>query len=514
VSLDFSRQLDYVWALLPEIVLCAWAMLVLVAGVSGRHRPLRGSATDQDAVRPSRSTADLGWLALIGVLISAFFNGWLYGVTEVGSDSMIAVDSFRLFANWIFLIAAALAILISFSYVDRQRLQAGEFHGLILLSTAGMMFMAGARDLIVIFLGLEVMSIAVYAMSAFNRRDRRSAEAGLKYFLLGAFSTGFFLYGVALVYGATGSTNVVAIGASVASGTASGAMLALGVALLTVGFAFKVSAVPFHMWTPDVYEGAPAPVTAFMSVAVKAAAFMAFLRVFRVGLDAAYDTWYPILWWLAAITMVGANLIALVQSNVKRMLAYSSIAHAGYLLVAMTAANETAAAGMLFYLLVYTMMNVGAFAIVISVGHQGEDRLQIEDYAGFGWSQPVLGVFMTIFLLSLAGFPGTGGFMGKIFLLQGAVDSELWTLSVVLVLTTVASYWYYLRLAWFMWMRESATPGQHDFVVAPLPMRVALLASVAVILYLGIFPSAALDFARTSVQGLGAVGSGLIGLAP
>jgi proton-translocating NADH-quinone oxidoreductase chain N len=332
VSLDFSRQLDYVWALLPEIVLCVWAMLVLVAGVSGRHRPHPADGTDDETARSTRSTADLGWLALVGVLIAAFFNGWLYGVNEVGSDSMIAVDSFRLFANWIFLIAAALAILISFAYVDRQRLQAGEFHGLILLSTAGMMFMAGARDLIVIFLGLEVMSIAVYAMSAFNRRDRRSAEAGLKYFLLGAFSTGFFLYGVALVYGATGSTNVVVIGASVASGAASAGMLAIGVALLTVGFAFKVSAVPFHMWTPDVYEGAPAPVTAFMSVAVKAAAFMAFLRVFRVGLDAAYDTWYPILWWLAAITMVGANLIALVQSNVKRMLAYSSIAHAGYLL--------------------------------------------------------------------------------------------------------------------------------------------------------------------------------------
>jgi len=514
VSLDFSRQLHYVWALLPEIVLCVWAMIVLVAGVSGRHRPVKTPGGADGGAGAVGGSADLGWLALIGVLVAAFFNGWLYGVREVGGDSMIAVDAFRLFANWVFLIAAALAILISFAYVDRQRLQAGEFHGLILLSTAGMMFMAGARDLIVIFLGLEVMSIAVYAMSAFNRRDRRSAEAGLKYFLLGAFSTGFFLYGVALVYGATGSTNVVAIGASVASGAASQGLLAIGVALLTVGFAFKVSAVPFHMWTPDVYEGAPAPVTAFMSVAVKAAAFTAFLRVFLVGLDAAYDTWYPILWWLAAITMVGANLIALVQSNVKRMLAYSSIAHAGYLLVAMTAANETAAAGMLFYLLVYTMMNLGAFAIVISVGHQGEDRLQIEDYAGFGWSQPLLGVFMTIFLLSLAGFPGTGGFMGKIYLLQGAVDSELWTLSVVLVLTTVASYWYYLRLAWFMWMKEPATPDQHDFVVAPLPMRVALLASVAMILYLGIFPSAALDFARSSVQGLGAVGGGLLGLAP
>ena len=512
MTLDFSRQLHYVWALLPEIVLCAWSMLILVAGVSGPYRPEAVGGAGSRA-RPG-GRADLGWLALVGILIAALVNGWLYGVTEVGSVSMVAVDGFRLFANWIFLIAAALAILISFSYVDRQRLQVGEFYGLVLLSTSGMMFMAGARDLIVIFLGLEVMSIAVYALSAFNRRDRKSAEAGLKYFLLGAFSTGFLLYGIALVYGATGSTNIAAIGASVASGGASPGLLGFGVALLAIGFAFKVSAVPFHMWTPDVYEGAPAPVTAFMSVAVKAAAFIAFMRVFLVAFDAAYDEWYPILWWLAAITMVGANLIALVQTNVKRMLAYSSIAHAGYLLVALAAANETAAAGLLFYLLVYTLMNIGAFAIVISVAHQGEDRLQIEDYAGFGWSRPLLGVFMTIFLLSLAGFPGTGGFMGKIYLLQGAVDSELWTLAVVLVLATVASYWYYLRLAWFMWMREASTPTQHELVTAPLPMRVALLASVALILYLGVFPSATLDFARASVQGLGALGGGVIGLVP
>jgi NADH-quinone oxidoreductase subunit N len=511
MTLDFSRQLHYVWALLPEIVLCVWGMGVLVAGVTGRHSPKAPKVVGDPSFGPG---SNLGWLALVGILVAGFFNGWLYGVQEVGSTSMIAVDGFRLFANWIFLLAAALTVLISFSYVHRQRLQAGEFYGLILLSTAGMMFMAGARDLMVIFLGLEVMSISVYALTAFNRRDRKSAEAGLKYFLLGAFSTGFFLYGIALVYGATGSTNVAAIASSVSAGAASQGLLVVGVALLAIGFAFKVSAVPFHMWTPDVYEGAPAPVTAFMSAGVKAAAFAAFIRVFLVAFDGAYESWYPIMWWLAAITMVTANLIALVQSNVKRMLAYSSIAHAGYLLVALTAANETAAAGMLFYLLVYTLMNVGAFAIVITVANQGEERLQIEDYAGFGWSQPMLGVFLTIFLLSLAGFPGTGGFMGKIYLLQGAADSELWTLSVILVLTTVASYWYYLRVAWFMWMREPLSENQHVHAVSPLPMRVALVASVALILYLGIFPSAALDFARASVQGLGSLGGGLLGMVP
>jgi NADH-quinone oxidoreductase subunit N len=382
----------------------------------------------------------------------------------------------------------------------------------MLLATAGMMFMAGARDLIVVFLGLEVMSIAVYALTAINRRDRKSAEAGLKYFLLGAFATGFFLYGIALLYGATGSTNIAHIARAIAAGDAPPTLLTLAIAFLTIGFGFKVSAVPFHMWTPDVYEGAPAPVTAFMSAGVKSAAFVAFLRVFMVGLDAAYDIWYPLLWWLAAITMVVANVIALVQSNVKRMLAYSSIAHAGYLLVAVTAANETAAAGMLFYLLVYTVMNIGAFAIVIGVAHQAEERLQVEDYAGFGWARPAMGVLLTIFLLSLAGFPGTGGFMGKIYLLQGAADAQLWVLSVILVLTTIASYWYYLRVAWFMWMKPELSDDQHDLFVVPLPMRVALVAAVVVVLYTGFFPSPALDFARASVEGLAELSGSMLGL--
>jgi NADH-quinone oxidoreductase subunit N len=331
---------------------------------------------------------------------------------------------------------------------------------------------------------------------------------------LGAFATGFFLYGIALTYGATGSTNVAVIATSVSSGAATAGLLTIAIALLVIGFSFKVSAVPFHMWTPDVYEGAPAPVTAFMSATVKAAAFIAFARVFLVAFNDSYTTWFPILWWLAAITMVSANLIALVQTNVKRMLAYSSIAHGGYLLLALTAANPTATAGMLFYLLVYTLMNIGAFAIVISVAHQAEERQYIDDYTGFGWANPTLGVFLTIFLLSLAGFPGTGGFMGKIYLLQGAAESELWWLMVILVLTTVASYWYYLRVAWLMWMKNPTSDGQHDLVITPFPMRLALVVCVGLIVYTGIFPGAALEFARASVQGLGAFGGGIVGLAP
>ncbi len=513
MELDFSRNLDYVWALLPEIVLCAWGMVVLIAGVSGKHRPGRERTTaDRDPAFGAGT--ELGWLALVGVLLAAATNGWLYGVTELDRTGMMAVDRLSLYANWVFLLAAALTILISFGYVMRQRLQAGEFYGLVLLATAGMMFMGSARDLIVIFLGLEVMSISVYALTAFNRRDRKSAEAGLKYFLLGAFSTGFFLYGIALVYGATGSTNVWIIANSASQLPGSHALLTAAIVFLAVGFAFKVSAVPFHMWTPDVYEGAPAPVTAFMSAGVKAAAFVAFLRVFLVAFNADYSTWFPIVWWLAAITMVVANLVALVQSNVKRMLAYSSIAHAGYLLVALSAGNEIATSGILFYLLVYTLMNIGAFAIVISVGRQGEERLQIEDYAGFGWAQPFLGVLLTIFLLSLAGFPGTAGFMGKFYLLQGAADSKEWVLSVILVMATLTSYWYYLRVAWFMWMRDSASEETHRGVMAPLPMRVALLVSVALIVYLGIFPSSALQFAHMSVHGLGFPSGSVLSVGP
>ncbi len=508
MELDFSRQWHFIVALAPEIILSVWGLVILLVGVS----PRRGGGP--------RKPLDLGWLSVLGILAAALANGWLYSVTEVGTHSMIAVDRFALFSNWIILSGAGLGILISQTYVQRQGLQAAEFYGLLIYSTVGLMVMAAARDLIVIFLGLEIMSIAVYVLTAINRRDPKSAEAGLKYFLMGAFSTGFFLYGIALVYGATGSTHISAIAESVASGSAHGALLVFGIALLAVGFSFKVSVVPFHMWTPDVYEGAPTPVTSFMSVAVKAGAFLAFLRVFSVAFGGAYESWWAILWWLSVLTMVVANLSATVQVSVKRMLAYSGIAHAGYLMVAIVAANETAAAGLLFYLLTYTLMNIGAFGIVMLVSGHSEERLEIEEYAGFGWRQPLLGVFFTVFLLSLAGFPGTAGFMGKVFLLQGAIEANLVYLSIIFVLTTVASYWYYLRVAWYMWMREapSGDAGKTDvtreLIQVPVGMRLALIVGVVLIVYLGIFPGATLELARSSVGGLSAVGTELIGLAP
>lgn len=489
--LDYTSSFHYVLALLPEVVLSCWGMLVLIIGVVRKSDDGHGQ--------------ELGWLAFAGLAFAALANGWLYsGVSEEGATAMIAVDRFRLFANWVFILGAALSIVISLAYVARQKLQAGEYYSLILFATVGMMFMASARDLMVIFLGLELMSIGVYALVGFNRRDRRSAEAGLKYFLLGAFATGFLLFGIALVYGAAGSTNIQAIAAAIAGGSTQDQLLIPGVALLAIGFAFKVAAVPFHMWTPDVYEGAPTPVTAFMAAAVKTAAFVAFLRVFVVGLEGVYEQWWAILWWLAAVTMVIGNVVALVQSNVKRMLAYSSIAHGGYLLVAVVAANDTAVAALLFYLLIYTVMNIGAFAVVLTVSDQSERHNRIEDYAGLGWRRPTLGVFMTVFLLSLAGFPGTAGFIAKYQLLLGAADARLWVLSVVLVLTTVVSYWYYLRVAWFMWMKEGDEDAEAVAARAEpsFATHTVLVLGVGLIILAGIFPGTVLELAIGSVEGL------------
>jgi NADH-quinone oxidoreductase subunit N len=504
MTLDFASNADYIWALLPEILLSVWAMVVLLAGVW--KKPVEGE-------RPS-DTAWLGWLALVGVLLAALGNGWLYGVSTSHDEAMVTVDAFRLFANWLFLLGAGLTILVSFAYVDRQRLQAGEFYSLVLLATVGMMVMGGTKNLILLFLAIETMSIAAYVLTAYNRRERKSAEAGLKYFILGSFSSGFLLYGIALVWGATGSVHLPEIAATVEAGAGFGPLLITGMALLAIGFAFKVGAVPFHMWTPDVYEGAPSPSTAFMAAAVKAASFVAFARVFLVAFGALYESWYPIIWWLAALTMVVANLIALTQPSVKRMLAYSSVAHGGYLLVALAAGNEVATAGLLFYLLVYTIMTVGAFGVLMIVADHGEDRVQVDDYSGWGWQQPAVAVMFTIFLLSLAGFPGTGGFMGKIYLLQGAVESHLWTLAIILVLATVVSYYYYLRVAWYMWMRPVPEEREGASIWAPIPLRMVLVVSAGLILYLGILPGGLLDGALSSVEGMGIVRDGLLGARP
>ena len=323
--LDFVNQSDYFWALLPEIVLALWGMLVLMVDVFQK-----GKETG-----PSRPI--IPWLAVAGLVVTGFANAALLGFAETGTAGLVAVDGFRVFANFIMLTAAGIAILISIGYPESTGINRGEFYALILLATVGMMLMAGTRDLMLLFLALELMSIAVYVLVGFNRHDPRSAEGALKYFLLGAFSSAFLLYGIALVWGSSGSTNISEIGLQLGAGLAASPMFLTGAGLLVVGLGFKVAAIPFHMWTPDAYDGAPTPVTALMATGVKAAAFAAFIRVFAVAFGGAYEVWSQVIWWLAIITMFGANLIALTQGSVKRMLAYSSIAHAGYLLIGVVA---------------------------------------------------------------------------------------------------------------------------------------------------------------------------------
>jgi NADH-quinone oxidoreductase subunit N len=488
VNLDYSVLWHYAIALLPELVLGGAAMVILLLDVF------------QKGDRGGPSSPLIGWLTLGAIALTALANGYLLRVTEPSSAGMMAIDSFRVFVNFIFLLAAALFVLIASRYLEEEQLRLGELYVLILLATVGMMVFAGSRDLMVIFLGLEMTSVPIYVLTGVKRRDRRSAEGALKYFLLGAFSSAFFLFGVALVYGGTGSTNLPQVAATVGvDGVAANAFVLVGLALLIVGFGFKIAAVPFHMWTPDAYEGAPAPITGFMAAAVKAAAFAAFLRVFLSAFAGLYDVWNDIVFWLAVLTMITANLVALVQNNVKRMLAYSSIAHAGYLLVALAAANQLGAAAFLFYLVVYTIMTLGSFAVVLAVGRAGEERLDIESYSGLAWEKPLVGVTMTIFLLSLAGFPFTGGFIGKVFILRAALEKGLIVLAVILVLSSLVSYWYYLRIAWFMWFRETGGRAQ-----APPPLelagsvKTALIVAAAGVILLGILPGGLLEAAEKS----------------
>lgn len=485
MQIDFSNYLDYLWALLPETVLATAALILL----------LYDGFAKGDA---SRIRA-LAWLSLLGIGLAAFANVLLMGFQEIGRTGQIAIDGFRIFTNFMFLGAAALIVLISFDYTERERITQGEFYALLLFAVVGMMLLAGSRDLILIFLGFELMSLAVYVLVGFNRRDPRSAEAALKYFLLGAFSSAFLLYGMAMLFAAAGTTNLGLMRETLeASGVSVLAIVGMG--LLAIGFGFKVSAVPFHVWTPDAYEGAPTPITAFLAAAIKAAAFAGFIRIFVVGLGDLHMHWERVIWWLATLTMIVPNLIALVQNNIKRLLAYSSIAHAGYLLVALVAANESGMASFLFYLVAYTVMIVGAFAIVAALAGAQDRRQSLSDYAGLGWSHPWAAAILSLFLVSLAGLPPTAGFVGKFYILRASVEAGYVNLAVILAVTTLISYWYYLRVIVMMYMRPSVEPIGR--VPWGSPLRAALVVCSLITVLLGILPSWPLLKARQSVEGL------------
>ena len=443
----------------------------------------------------------LVFLSLVGIALAAGETLALWGVQESAFNDTIVLDNFALFFALIFLMAAGLTILSSIGFVRQAGIHEGEFYALVLFATVGMMLMAAANDLMVFFLGLETMSIAVYVLTGMFRTDSRSSEAAMKYFLMGAFATGFLLYGIALIYGATGSTNLDLI-ADYLSGQPSEWPLYLigGGFLLLIGFAFKVGAVPFHFWVPDVYEGAPTPITGFMSVAVKAAAFAAWARILLHKLSALDSDWLFPLWIITIATMTFGNLLAISQSSVKRMLAYSSIAHAGYLLIPIVVGAEWGGLPLLFYVLTYSFMTMGAFAVLSCLSERDDRRENYSDFAGLGFKRPFLGLAMSLFMLSLAGFPPLGGFAGKFYIFRAAVLSGHVGLAIIGVLNSLLSVIYYLRVIVAMYMEDGGAEGKSFRQASAVYIAIALAAIAT--LYLGILPASALSWSRIAFASL------------
>ena len=482
---DLHVPAQLIVALGPDLLLGGGAMLLMLLAA---WRP------ESEGLQRRVGQLSLWLVAVTFVTVLLYaFRPWTAG------PGPIAVDEFRWASDLIFLAATFATIAMSIEYNARERIAAPESHVLVLFATLGMMLLAAARDLVLVFLGVELMSISVYVLTGLNRRSARSAEAALKYFLLGAFSTGFLLYGIALLYGATGSTNLSDIGTRInIHGLASTALVTVGVALLLVGFGFKVAAAPFHMWAPDVYDGAPTPITAYMAAAVKAAAFSAFVRVWLEALPDVASRWHDAMWFLAVLTMVVGNVVALAQRSIKRLLAYSSIAQAGYVLVAVVAGTADGASAFLFYLAAYTLATMGAFAVVVAIGREGEEDLSIDSYGGLWNPHPWLAAALAVCLLSLMGFPVFGGmgFIGKWYLIKAALKAQYLgvptpqvTLAIVIVITSVVSAGYYLRLVTAMFMRPRGEESRAVATERPGPLTESVVfVSVVLLLAFGIFP--------------------------
>lgn len=459
-----------------------------------------------EAFREKGERMPIGGLGIIGLAGSAIACALLWD-RDVTSFGVVRADNFALFVQIVLALVGVLTILFSSQVLEREELPGGEYYALTLFGVSGMMLMAAATDLLVIFLALEIFSLAVYVLTGIRRTSAAGGEAAFKYFVLGSFSSAFFLYGVAFTFAVTGTTRLELIGATLAAQALEPNPLALlAVGLLLVGFAFKVSAVPFHMWTPDAYQGAPTVVTGFMAAGVKAAAFAAFVRVFLSTFEPLRGEWIPLVWLMSAVTMVGGTVIGVVQTNVKRLLAYSSIAHAGYLLIGLVAANAAGKAAVLFYLLAYAMATLGAFGVVAllvpSRAAEGKRGLEpsdgeLADFAGLWHRQPVLAALMTTFLLSLGGLPPTAGFVGKWYIFTAAVQGGYYWLAIIAVLTSVASVFFYLRIVVMMYMADAATERH------PALSRTALAAltfTVLAVFYLGILPTRFLDLAAASIS--------------
>ncbi len=466
----------------PELTLSITAMGLLILSV---------------LAKPSTRGA-IPYLSLGGVVVALLLCLTLWGNPEYAFNRMVVTDNYALFFKIIFLITTGLTVLMSIRYLKEEECEHGEYYILVLFAAVGMMFMASATDLIIVFLGLETFSLSIYVLAGFFRTQPKSNESSLKYFLLGAFSTGFLLYGIALIYGATGTTNLKDIYEFLRRTPALlDPLLLVGMGLLIVGFGFKVASVPFHMWTPDVYEGAPTSITAFMSVGPKAAGFAAFLRVFLYAFSSLQTDWVWILWILAVLTMTLGNVVAIAQKNIKRMLAYSSIAHAGYILVAMVAADELATASVLFYILAYAFMNLGAFGVIILYGKKGEENINLSDYSGMASKYPLLAAGMAIFMFSLAGIPPTAGFVGKFYIFSAAVKAGYLGLAIIGVLNSALSVYFYLRVTVMMYMRN---PEKELTGLDPSPaMVIALIIAVFGTLQIGITPSHYLNLAKESI---------------
>ncbi len=478
------QGVDYI-RILPELILSAFGIVVMVLD------PL---------VDEKKSQQLLGYIAFAGTIAGLLATWYMAQSPGLAFSNMVKVDAYSVFFHFLIIGIAAVVILSSFEYMAVQRIRAGEYYALILFGAVGMALMSSAVELVLIFIALEISSISTYILTGFRRNEAASSESSLKYFLLGSFATAFFLYGVALMFGATGSTNIDLISQKLQSGPVE-LLVYVAMALMFVGLGFKVAAAPFHIWTPDVYEGAPAPIVGFMSTAPKAAAFAVLLRVvFTINAPGRF--W--ILWVAAAFSMTLGNVGALVQNNIKRLLAYSSIAHAGYLLMAFAVTgSDNSASGIsaaMFYTAAYAAMNVGAFAVIAHFGNAGERYVSLEDYEGLGRTSPLLAATLTIFLLSLIGIPMTGGFFAKFYVFSAAVKAHLIWLTLIGVVNSAVGAYYYLRIIVVMYMRES----RQKIAVTPISfgLGTALAVSFVATLYLGILPERVLQYAQQSAREL------------
>ena len=466
--------------ILPEIVLSIFGMLVLIAGVFGEGKEYKTSYN--------------GYIAIVGVIFAFFTLFLIYGKNLSAFNHMVVLDGYAWFFKLVTLIIVALTIFSSMNYTVKNKIDLGEYYSLILFSAVGMMLMASSTNLIMIFIALEMMSVAIYCLAAFNKSNK-SVEGAIKYFILGAFSAGFLLLGIAFIYGATGVFDLKEIAKfiKIYPEYLHNPMLLGGIALILTGFLFKVSTVPFHMWTPDVYEGAPSPISGFMATGVKAAAFSAFLRILLTSFNNFANEYTAIIAFFAVITMFGGNLIALAQQNVKRMLAYSSIAHAGYMLVGIVAATNLSSSAILFYLLGYGFMNVGAFSILAA-----SNANTLDDIKGLGLKNPFLGVAMSIFMFSMAGVPPAVGFLGKFYLFSAAINAKLYGLTILAVINSAISAYYYLRVIVFMYFKGEAK----ETVSYNMSTVFGISLAIAGVLYFGILPESVINFLQTSISHL------------